>query len=263
MAAIQDFPQINRLRLNELLSFGRSLEEKLRQSPFASHTQSKQAIALFSQRLQEYDDSLMSGGRWQMSEELKAADQQRDNAQSCFLKQIRIYANHYDAERRAHGELLTILAQKYADKTRLSRAEQTSWVDNLIQEAESAPYKAAVAALPELPGWLNALKVTNERFKTAAHKQVEERMRRNSKQKAPVTRSNLQKSYKALVTRFNALALVLGDADFVPLFAWWNALIDRHRVLISARLGAGVGGKTNSGGRTNGTADHIDSQWAE
>ena len=86
MAAIQDFPQINRLRLNELLSFGRSLEGKLRQSSFASHAQSKQAIALFCQRLQEYDDSLMNGGKWQMSEELKAADQQRDNAQSCFLK---------------------------------------------------------------------------------------------------------------------------------------------------------------------------------
>ena len=255
MAAIQYFSQIVKLRLNELLSFGRSLEEKLRQSPFASHEQCKQAIALFCQRLQEYDDSLMSGGRWQMSEELKAADQQRDNAQSCFLKQIRIYATHYDAERRAQGQLLSILAQKYAYKTRISRAEQISLVENLIQEAESAPYKAAVAALPELPGWLNALKEANARFKAAAHKQVEERMRRNSKQKAPITRSNLQKSYKALVTRFNALALVLGDADFVPLFAWWNALIDRHRVLISARLGAGVGGKTDSGGRTNGTAE--------
>lgn len=250
MTAIQDFSQIKRLRMNELLSFGRSLEEKLRSSTLATHEPIKESIALFSQRLQEYDESLMNGGKWQMSEELKAADRQRDNAQSCFLKQIRIYANHYDAERRAHGQLLSILAQKYADKTRISRSEQISLVDNLIQEAESAPYKAAVAALPELPGWLNALKVTNERFKTAAHKQVEERMRRNSKQKAPVTRSNLQKSYKALVTRFNALALVLGDADFVPLFAWWNALIDRHRVLISARLGAGVGGKTDSGGRT-------------
>ena len=250
MAAIQDFSQIIKLRMNELLSFGRSLEEKLRQSDFAAHAQIKQPIALFSQRLQEYDDSLMNGGRWQMSEELKAADQQRDNAQSCFLKQIRIYATHYDAERRAHGQLLSILAQKYADKTRISRAEQTSLVENLIQEAESAPYKAAVAALPELPGWLNALKVTNERFKTAAHKQVEERAQRNSRQKAPVTRSNLQQSYKALVSRFNALALVLGDADFVALFAWWNALIDRHRVLISARLGAGEGGKTDSGCRT-------------
>ena len=200
--------------------------------------------------MQDYDDSLMGGGRWHTSGELKAADQQRDNAQSCFLKQIRIYANHYDAERRTQGQLLAILAQKYADKTRISHSEQTSLVENLIQEAESERYRAAVAALPELPGWLNALKAANVRFKAAMQKQVEERMRRSSKKKAKVTRASLQKSYEAMVTLFNAWAMVLGDADYVDLFAWWNALIDRYRVLISARLGAGVGGKTDSGAST-------------
>ena len=107
-----------------------------------------------------------------------------------------------------------------------------------------------MAALPELPGWLNALKAANVRFKAAMQKQVEERMRRSSKKKAKVTRASLQKSYEALVTLFNAWAMVLGDADYVDLFAWWNALIDRYRVLISARLGAGVGGKTDSGAST-------------
>ena len=148
------------------------------------------------------------------------------------------------------GQLLAILAQKYADKTRISHSEQTSLVENLIQEAESARYWAAVAALPELPGWLNALKAANVRFKAAMQKQVEERMRRSSKKKAKVTRASLQKSYEAMVTLFNAWAMVLGDADYVDLFAWWNALIDRYRVLISARLGAGVGGKTDSGAST-------------
>ena len=250
MAAIQDFSQIRRLRMNELLSFSRVLEEKLRQSPFTTHEQIGRQIALFTRMVQDYDDSLMGGGRWHTSGELKAADQQRDNAQSCFLKQIRIYANHYDAERRTQGQLLAILAQKYADKTRISHSEQTSLVENLIQEAESERYWAAVTALPELPGWLNALKAANVRFKAAMQKQVEERMRRSSKKKAKVTRASLQKSYEALVTLFNAWAMVLGDADYVDLFAWWNALIDRYRVLISARLGAGVGGKTDSGAST-------------
>ena len=110
--------------MNELLSFSRVLEEKLRQSPFTTHEQIGRQIALFARMVQDYDDSLMGGGRWHTSGELKAADQQRDNAQSCFLKQIRIYANHYDAERRAQGQLLAILAQKYADKTRISHSEQ-------------------------------------------------------------------------------------------------------------------------------------------
>ena len=136
--------------MNELLSFSRVLEEKLRQSPFTTHEQIGRQIALFARMVQDYDDSLMGGGRWHTSGELKAADQQRDNAQSCFLKQIRIYANHYDAERRTQGQLLAILAQKYADKTRISHSEQTSLVENLIQEAESERYWAAVAALPEL-----------------------------------------------------------------------------------------------------------------
>ena len=82
MAVIQDFSQIRRLRMNELLSFSRVLEEKLRQSPFTTHEQIGRQIALFARMVQDYDDSLMGGGRWHTSEELKAADQQRDNAQS-------------------------------------------------------------------------------------------------------------------------------------------------------------------------------------
>lgn len=62
MAAIQDFSQIRRLRMNELLSFSRVLEEKLRQSPFTTHEQIGRQIALFARMVQDYDDSLMGGG---------------------------------------------------------------------------------------------------------------------------------------------------------------------------------------------------------
>ena len=131
--------------------------------------------------------------------------------------------------------------------TQVAYEEQTGTVDNLIQEAESATYKEAIEALPDVKGWKDELKAANEQCKVAASKLVEERMRRNSVEEASVTRKAFNTAYDALVKRFNSLAEVFGDAKYVDLFAWWNALIDRNRVLISARLGAGVGGKTDSG----------------
>ena len=247
MAAIQNFTQKSKLRLNELLSFGRTLEERLSGSTFASDETIKGHIGAFKEALQALDDSLMSGGKWLASSEMAAADKRRDTAQSNFLSQIRIYATHYDPEKRAHGERLKVLADKFSGMTQIAYEEQTGRVDNLIQEAESDRFKASIEALPEVKGWKEELKAANQQCKEAAAKGVEERMQRNTAQKATVTRKAFNTAYDALVKRFNSLAEVLGDAKFVDLFAWWNALIDRNRVLISTRLGAGEGGKTDSG----------------
>lgn len=247
MATIQSFAQKSKLRLNELLSFGRALEAQLSGSSFASDETTKEPIAVFIAAVQALDDSLMSGGKWITTPEMAAADKRRDNAQSGLLGLIRIYATHYEPEKQAHGERLKLLADKFNGLTSIAYEEQTGTVDNLIQEAESDKFKAAIEALPDVQGWKEELKAANAQCKAAAAKLVEERVQRNTAEKASVTRKTFNTAYDALVKRFNSLAEVFGDAKYVDLFAWWNALIDRNRVLISARLGAGEGGKTDSG----------------
>ena len=257
MANIQNFPQKSKLRLNELLSFGRALEEKLSASAFASDETVKEQIAGFVTVVQALDDSLMGGGKWLSTPEMVAADGRRDTAQSGLLAQIRVYSNHYDSTKQEPGERLSVLAYKFAASTRLAFEEQTSLVENLIQEAESDTYKAAIEALPEVKGWLGELREANAQCKVAAQKQVEERMRRNATEKAPFTRKAFNERYEALVKRFNSLAEVFGDAKYVDLFAWWNALIDRFRIMISARLGAGAGGKTDGGASARPTTPSV------
>ena len=247
MATIQSFSQKSKLRLNELLSFGRTLEEKLATTAFISDETIKAQIEAYKVSLQSLDDSMMAGGKWLTSPEMAQCDRRRDDAQISLLALIRTYAVHYDLTKRAYGIKLKVLADKFSGLTQVAYEEQTGTVDNLIQEAESATYKEAIEALPDVKGWKDELKAANEQCKVAASKLVEERMRRNSVEKASVTRKAFNTAYDALVKRFNSLAEVFGDAKYVDLFAWWNALIDRNRVLISARLGAGVGGKTDSG----------------
>ncbi len=247
MAVIQLFSQKSKLRLNELLSFGRALEEKLATTAFISDETIKSHIETLNDAVQALDDSLMSGGKWLTSPEMAAADKRRDDAQTGFLSLIRIYAYHYDPALRAHGERLKVLADKFSGMTQIAYEEQTGRVDNLIQEADSDIYKDSIEALPDVKGWKEELKAANQQCKAAAAKLVEERMQRKSAQKATVTRKAFNTAYDALVKRFNSLAEVFGDAKYVDLFAWWNALIDRYRVMISARLGAGEGGKTDNG----------------
>ncbi|MGM9756407.1 MAG: DUF6261 family protein [Parabacteroides sp.] len=247
MALIQNFTQKSKLRLNELLSFGRTLEEKLATTAFVSDETVKTQIESCKKALQDLDDSMMTGGKWLTSPEMAQSDKRRDDAQTSLLALIRIYAVHYDPTKRAYGITLKVLADKFSGMTQVAYEEQTGLVDNLLQEADSDIYKDAIEALPDVKGWKEELQAANEQCKAAAAKLVEERMRRNSVEKATVTRKAFNAAYDALVKRFNSLAEVFGDAKYVDLFAWWNALIDRNRVLISARLGAGVGGKTDSG----------------
>ena len=120
MATIQSFSQKSKLRLNELLSFGRALEAQLSGSSFASDETTKEPIAVFIAAVQALDDSLMSGGKWITTPDMAAADKRRDNAQSGLLGLIRIYATHYEPEKQAQGERLKLLADKFNGLTSIA-----------------------------------------------------------------------------------------------------------------------------------------------
>ncbi|MCS2894607.1 DUF6261 family protein [Parabacteroides faecis] len=245
MANIQTFAPITRLRSNELLTFGRAIETKIEEAG-ADTLQIAPIFTIYQTTLQEVDDSIMRIRKSTYTPEMTAADNERDYTQSGLLGQIDIFQRHYDPTLKAHAVSLYPVYNAFKGKTQISYEEQTGVTDNLIQELESDKYKAAVAALG-LTGWVADLKTKNQVCKTLSATRITETGTRNTSPKLEESRKLFQKAYKDIVTRLNALAEVNGDTPYLALFAWWNALIDRNRTLISNRLGAGKGGNTSKG----------------
>lgn len=246
MASIQTFSQKVRLRSNEILTFGRALETKIGESSFAEVPAVSAHFTNFKVTLQAMDDSMISGGKYATTPEMEAADKERDNLQTGLLGQIRIFENHYDATKKTHALHLKLLVDKYKNKTQKSYEEQTSITANLVEEAQSETYSADITAL-ELTEWVTKLKEANDKCAALSAQNITERGARKTAPKLENTRKVFEDAYEALAKRFNALAEVNGDADYVELFTWWNALIDRYRLLLANRLGAGKGGTTDNG----------------
>ena len=245
MASIQTVP-ITRFRSNELLTFGRALETKLQDSDFAEAPTVASQLTAYKDALQKLDDSVITGGKSLYTTEMENADKKRDHLQSGFLGQIQIFQNHFDTTKQAAAVRLSPLADKYKGKTEKSYEEQTSITANLIQEAQSDTYATDIATLG-LTEWITALKESNDACASLSAERISEKGAQKSLPKLADTRPVFIEAYNTLAKRFNALAEVNGDADYVELFTWWNALIDRDRLLLANRLGAGKGGTTDNG----------------
>lgn len=245
MANIQTFGPITKLRSNELLTFGRAIETKIIEAG-AETLKIAPLFSIYQTTLQDVDDSILRIRKSTYTPEMTAADNGRDYTQSGLLGQIDIFQHHYDPTLKAHAVSLKALRDAFKGKTQISYEEQTGVTDNLIQELESDKHKAAVAALG-LTGWVADLKDKNQICKNLSATRITETSTRNTSPKLEESRRLFEKAYKDVVTRLNALAEVNGDAPYLALFAWWNALIDRNRTLLSNRLGAGQGGSTSNG----------------
>lgn len=245
MAEIQKFGTKDKLRSNEILTFGRAIEAKINELG-VEKLNIASVFTPYKVTLQEMDDSIVRIRRSALTPEMNNADIERDYSQSGVLGNISLDQHHYDPVIRAYAVSLLPLHDAFVNKTKISYEEQTSVADNLIQELESEKYKAAVQAL-NLTGWVNDLKAKNEACKKLSTNRISESGTRNTSPKLKESRTAYNKAYNALVKRLNSLAEVNGDKDYLELFAWWNALIDRYRILLSNRLGAKKGGTTSKG----------------
>lgn len=244
MAKIQKMPK-SRLRNNELLAFGRSVENKIL-SIGASELSVESYFTTFQEALQAYDDSILRVIKSALTAEMETVDKTRNSMQSGLFSQIRTFTNHYDAEAKAAALRLIPLIDRFKGTTQVSYNDQTGLIYNLVQQAESDTYKDDIATLG-LTDWVAELKKINQQCEDLTNARREEKGERNMTLKVSQTRPDLEAAYDKLVNVLNAYAIVDGDEKYLSLFAWWNAVIDEYRVIFSLRYGKGEGGQTDSG----------------
>ncbi|WP_129730234.1 DUF6261 family protein [Parabacteroides goldsteinii] len=147
-------------------------------------------------------------------------------------------------ERRNAALASMALAREYANISRYIFDDLLTYTIRLINSANESPYKENIATLgytgriTELQTKVNeGIMLKNKRFDASG---MRVRVRKTS-----VTRQEVIEAYDRLVKRLNAVANYKGDADYVELFSWWNAMINEYRREISNRLGKGKGGSAD------------------
>lgn len=245
MAKIQTFGTKTRLKNNEILTFGREVETAI-EAKGAAELVVDDLFPDYKAKLQAFDDSIVNIAKSFYTSQMNEANKQRGNLHVAIISQIKNFLRHFKADKRSAAERLTAFTDTFVGAQRRSFDDQTSFINNFIQELSSDKYKDDVT-LVELDDWMKELQKVNDLCSSLTIKRTEEYSVKSGKGSTEVTRPTFEKAYIALVEKLNALAIVNGDDKYAELFAWWNARIDHYRVVISNNLGAGMGGRTSTG----------------
>lgn len=245
MIKIQSFGTKTRLKNNESLSFGREIEVAI-ENIGADELGINDLFPDFQENLQNFDDSIVNISKSTYTTQMHTENKLRGNLHVSIITQIRNGLRHFDKEKYNAAERLNTLATTFTGAQKRSFDDQTSFINNFLQELASDKYKTD-ATLLDLDPWITELKKVNDTCMRLTLQRTREYSEKSGKGSTEITRPVYEKSYNALVEKLNALAMVNGEDKYIKLFAWWNARIDHYRVVISSNLGAGMGGKTSTG----------------
>ncbi len=245
MVKIQTFGTKTRLKNNEILTFGREIET-------AVDTVGADTIGIddifpeYKEKLEAFDASIVNISKSAYTNQMNEANRLRRNYHVATIVEMKNALRHYDKDKLAAAERMKVLSDTFIGAQRHSFDDQTSFINNFLQELASDQYKAD-ATLLGLDPWIKELKNINELCSNLTLKRTKERSEKSGKGSTEITRPAFEKIYVIVVNKLNALAMVKGDEKYAELFAWWNSRIDHYRVVISNNLGAGMGGKTSIG----------------
>ena len=245
MSKIQSFGTKTRLKNNESLTFGREIEIAI-EAIGANTLEIDDIFPDYQAKLQNFDDSIVNVAKSIFTDQMAAANKLRGKQHIAIILEIKNGLRHFDQDKKEAAVRLGILTNTFTGAQKRGFDDQTSFINNFLQELASDKYKADVTLLG-LDDWVTELKKSNDLCNELTLKRSQERSQKSGKGNTELTRPLYEKAYNAVVEKLNALALVKGDDKYAELFAWWNARIDHYRVVISDNLGAGKGGKTSTG----------------
>jgi hypothetical protein len=223
-------------------------------------TQFQSLTALFNRE----DEALKKIAKSEFTAKIQAADSARDEMFAGMTEITGSCLKHYDEQVRDAATRLKILFDTYKKIDKKNLMEQTAAVTNMMQELNGryAPDVAAVG----VGGWAAQLETRNN----ALHALIKERFDESAAKTDIVLRDarlEVDKQYRIIVERINALVIVEGPDAYESFIRRLNAIIAKYTQYITTgqgrraakKGGAGwqppepeEGGDTEEGGETEG-----------
>ena len=244
MANIQTCPK-TKLRNNEWLTFCITIRDKINTAN-ADITLFKIEYDNLNLGITNFDNSINRLSKSAYTLISNESKRQLNASRDGLFKKIKadLSSTHNDFVEAAKS--LMIVVDKFTNISHLSFEDIIGRTESILGYFQSDEYKDAIKLL-SLDDRVLQLQTINNKAKDVLSRKATETGRRNMIRKAPSTRRELNIAYDKLVDQLNFLARRDGDTDYLTLFAFWNALIDKVRTTISMRDGATKGGKTDGG----------------
>ncbi|MDR1346151.1 MAG: DUF6261 family protein [Bacteroidales bacterium] len=179
------------------------------------------------------------------------ADHVRDQTFRGFVDAVKSARNHFDPQKRAAAEQLTILFDHFGNLARKAPNEETAGIYNLLQElnGENAASTASTAALPVdilgLRDWAVRLTADNEAYEALVKNRNTEIASR-SKLRMKEVRQEVQEIYAQIVDRIEATIILNGETPIFTNFVnELNAFLKRYATVLAQRKGRTKDGADN------------------
>lgn len=244
MAHIQTCPK-TKLRANEWLTLCITVKDEIKRAD-RSLSLYETEYNNFNAAIIQYDNSL---NRLTKSEYAKLSNEVKrklNASRSGLFKKIAAELSNTNSEINAAAISLMIVTNQFKYISNLSFEDIIGKTESIVTYFQSDDYKDMIKLL-KLEERVTQLQILNNEAKNVLSKRMTEAGYRNMQRKSPITRNELNVAYDKLVDQLNFLARRDGDTDYITLFAFWNAVIDKARVTISLRNGKKKGGKPDGG----------------
>lgn len=206
----------------------------------------KSSFDAFKARFNAYNDSLHKIGKADYDKKVIHMKKKLNASRTGLFNIISgLSVSQVDDIREAAMTLVDLIDRKYRNMSRLRYNDLLRMTLVLLDDLESEKYNTHIEKL-NLKASVTALHTLYNECIDLDSKLIGVSGESKRLRRTVITRRELHVGYDRLVNQLNALAQVNGDAEYLELFTWWNALIDEYRRNISARTGAGTGGKSQT-----------------
>lgn len=184
-----------------------------------------QLAALRAAKEQE-DIDLKISNKSLLTDDIKAADQERDALYASYKKSVQGFLGHPVETMAKAAKVLNQHIKDYGIDPKMQLDKQTGLLINFIQDLESK-YVNEISTL-SLGAFVTAMKASNEKVRSLTSERTDERMTKNVGA-LKASRAVSDDAYRLLVKFVNAYALIEGDKDYVSFIDYVNTEIVHYK----------------------------------
>ena len=215
-------------------------------------------VAALKTAVEAEDQVLKLSQKNLLTDEIAKADSDRDALYSGYKKAVEGFQAMPIAEMAQAAKELTQHIKDYRINTTDQLDKETGMLGNFIADLESK-YATQVSTLALTP-FVTNMKEANERVRSLTLQRTEDRMAQDvgALKKARIASDD---AYNKLVKMVNALALVLGEADFADFIDYVNTeIVHYKREVLNQKTtsGSSSDGSNTDGGSTDGGGSSTD-----
>ncbi|MDR2582570.1 MAG: DUF6261 family protein [Fibromonadaceae bacterium] len=173
------------------------------------------------------DDALKKIVKSEFTAKIHEADKARDEIYLGMSETAAAALRHFNPSVRQAAERLKILFDTYGNVASKPLNEETSAIYNILQELKGK-YSADTASIG-ISQWVAELETRNKTFEALVKERFDETAHRTDIVLREA-RGKLDESYRIIIERLNALAVVEGEAAYEAFMRTLNAVVAKYAV---------------------------------